>query len=78
MAVAYVLTNPLRFLTRGKSAVLVFCNATCLIAYKQQLMMTLMMTWWWSWLTDINLLCLLIRQMASLVRRALAEVCTIL
>jgi len=44
MAVAYVLTNPLRFLTRGKSAVLVFCNATCLIAYKQQLMMTLMMT----------------------------------
>jgi len=29
-----------------------------------------------KWLTDINLLLILIRQMAALVRRALAEVCT--
>jgi len=31
-----------------------------------------------SWLTDINLLLILIRQMAALVRRALAEVYTVL
>ena len=30
-----------------------------------------------KWLTDINLLLILIRQMAALVRRALAEVCTV-
>jgi len=30
-----------------------------------------------EWLTDINLLLILIRQMAALVRRALAEVCTV-
>ena len=31
-----------------------------------------------KWLTDINLLLVMIRQMAALVRRALAEVCTVL
>jgi len=31
-----------------------------------------------KWLTDINLLLILIRQMAALVRRALAEVRTVL
>jgi len=30
-----------------------------------------------KWLTDINLLLILIHQMAALVRRALAEVCTV-
>ena len=30
-----------------------------------------------KWLTDINLLLILIRQMAALARRALAEVCTV-
>jgi len=30
-----------------------------------------------KWLTDMNLLFILIRQMAALVRRALAEVCTV-
>jgi len=30
-----------------------------------------------KWLTDINLLLTLIRQMAARVRRALAEVCTV-
>jgi len=30
-----------------------------------------------KWLTDINLLLILIRQIAALVRRALAEVCTV-
>jgi len=30
-----------------------------------------------KWSTDINLLFILIRQMASLVKRALAEVCTV-
>jgi len=30
-----------------------------------------------KWLTGINLLLMLIRQMAALVRRALAEVCTV-
>ena len=30
-----------------------------------------------KWLTDINLLLILIRQMAALVRRALAEVCPV-
>jgi len=30
-----------------------------------------------KWLTDINLLVILIRHMATLVRRALAEVCTV-
>ena len=30
-----------------------------------------------KWLTDINLLLILIRQIAALARRALAEVCTI-
>jgi len=30
-----------------------------------------------KWLTDINLLLILIREMAALVRRALAEVCTV-
>jgi len=30
-----------------------------------------------KWLTDINLLLILIRQMAAQVRRALAEVCTV-
>jgi len=30
-----------------------------------------------KWLTYINLLLVLIRQMAALVRRALAEVCTV-
>jgi len=30
-----------------------------------------------NWLTDINLLLILIRQMVALVRRALAEVCTL-
>ena len=30
-----------------------------------------------KWLTDINLLLILIRQMAALVRRALVEVCTV-
>ena len=29
------------------------------------------------WLTDINLLLILIRQMAAVVRRAFAEVCTV-
>jgi len=29
-----------------------------------------------KWLTDINLLLILIRQMTALVRHALAEVCT--
>jgi len=30
-----------------------------------------------KWLTDINLLLMLIRQMVALVRRALADVCTV-
>jgi len=30
-----------------------------------------------KWLTDINLLLILIRQMAAFVRRSLAEVCTV-
>ena len=30
-----------------------------------------------KWLTDINLLLVLIRQMAALITRALAEVCTV-
>jgi len=30
-----------------------------------------------KWLTDINLLLILIRQLAALIRRALAEVCTV-
>ena len=30
-----------------------------------------------KWLTGINMLLILIRQMATLVRRALAEVCTV-
>jgi len=30
-----------------------------------------------KWLRDVNLLLILIRQMAALVRRALAEVCTV-
>jgi len=30
-----------------------------------------------KWSTDINLLLILIRQMPALVRRALAEVCTV-
>jgi len=30
-----------------------------------------------KWLTEIDLLLILIRQMATLVRRALAEVCTL-
>ena len=30
-----------------------------------------------KWLTDINLLLILIRQMTALVRRALADVCTV-
>ena len=30
-----------------------------------------------KWLTDINMLLILIRQMAALVRRALAQVCTV-
>jgi len=35
-------------------------------------------TWrYGKWLTDINLLQILIRQMAALVRCALAEVCTV-
>ena len=32
---------------------------------------------YWKWLTDINLLLILIRQMTELVRRNLAEVCTV-